>query len=196
MIAIIDYDAGNTRSVINVLKRLNADFTLTDDHEAIKTADKIILPGVGHAAAAMDKLKKKELLSILKSCQKPFLGICVGMQLMYEFSDEGNTDCMGIVKGRIKAFVPQPGIKVPHMGWNTNTVYNPHNADLFRGLEVAETYFVHSYYAEVNENTSTTCDYSLPFASAVQKDNFFGVQFHPEKSGLLGQIFINNFLQL
>lgn len=196
MIAIIDYDAGNTRSVINALRRIDADFILTDKQHLIEQSEKVIFPGVGHAFAAMDKLKKKGLIPVLKSCHQPFLGICLGMQLLFERSEEGDTACLDILKGAVKEFKPTPEMKVPHMGWNTNKIYNKDNAHLFQGLDHCETYFVHSYYAEIGTDTSTVCDYHIPFSASVEHDNFYGVQFHPEKSGVLGEQILKNFLSL
>ncbi|NNF33435.1 MAG: imidazole glycerol phosphate synthase subunit HisH [Saprospiraceae bacterium] len=195
MIAIIDYDAGNTRSVMNLLKRLRVPFELTDDLNKIQNSDKVILPGVGHAAAAMNRLKQKELIDPILKISQPFLGICVGMQLMYSFSEEGDTPCLGILPEQVKAFRPSPRFKVPHMGWNTNELINE-DEFLFTGVDHAETYFVHSYYAEISPDAIATCDYETKFASAVRKDNFYGVQFHPEKSGRIGELIMKNFLSL
>lgn len=196
MIAIIDYDAGNTRSVINALKRIDADFILTDKQDLIEQSDKVIFPGVGHAFAAMDKLKIKGLIPVLKSCQQPFLGICLGMQLLFERSEEGDTQCLGILKGTVNEFKPSKEMKVPHMGWNTNKIYNKNNAHLFKGLDLCETYFVHSFYADIGPDTSTLCDYHIPFSASVEHKNFYGVQFHPEKSGILGEQILKNFINL
>ncbi len=195
MIAIIDYDAGNTRSVMNLLNRLEVQYELTDDVKKIRNAEKVILPGVGHAGAAMRRLKEKNLIEPILGCKQPFLGICVGMQLMYNSSDEGNVQCLGLVPGKVKAFKPGVNYKVPHMGWNDNNLVNG-GASLFTGIEKIETYFVHSYYAEVEKHSIATCDYEVTFASAVKIDNFQGVQFHPEKSGKVGELIMKNFLQL
>lgn len=194
MIAIIDYDAGNTRSVMNALDRLEVNYLLTDDHEAILGSEKVIFPGVGHAYAAMNKLIEKDLVNIIKKCSQPFLGICLGMQLLYNHSEEGDTPCIGIIDEPIREFNLDNKLKVPHMGWNSN-YKNIENA-LMPSNDPSETYFVHSYYAPVNENSITVCEYGIKFCSAVSKDNYYGVQFHPEKSGVVGENILKNFLTL
>ncbi len=194
MIAIVDYDAGNTRSVINALHRLEADYVLTDNIEKLIKADKVILPGVGHAGAAMQKLNEKNLIEFLKSIQKPFLGVCVGMQLLYDHSEEGDTSCLGMIPGEVIAFKATQNIKVPHMGWNDNVIVDQDNAELFSGINKIETYFVHSYYAERNSFTVSACEHSITFASSVKKNNCYGLQFHPEKSGDVGEQILKNFL--
>lgn len=196
MIAIIDYDAGNTMSVINAIKRLDADYLLTADPKKIVAADKVILPGVGHAAAAMEQLIKRKLADVIHSITQPFLGVCVGMQLMYDYSEEGNTPCLGIVEGSIVRFHEQEGMKIPHMGWNENWLKESLDGGLLHGMEGEETYFVHSFYAPVSKDTVAICDYFYPFTSYVRKANFHGLQFHPEKSGLVGEKIIQNFLTL
>ena len=192
MIAIIKYNAGNIRSVENALNRIGYDCIVTDDHEAIKKADKVILPGVGEASTAMEYLKSKKLDSLLKSLKQPVLGICLGQQLMCNYSEEGNTTCMGIFETQVKLFPPKE--LVPQMGWNS---LSKMKGDLFRGLsEKDDVYFVHSYYAELCEGTAAVCDYIMPFSAALQKNNFYATQFHPEKSGKVGEIILKNFLSL
>ncbi len=194
MIVMIDYDAGNTRSVMNALDRLGATYKLTADKEDIVGADKVIFPGVGHAGAAMEALKKKDLVSTIKSLQQPVLGICVGMQLMAEKSVEGDTTCLGIVPGVVAKFDKHTGHKVPHMGWNQlqGIAADP----LMRHIdEESYVYFVHSYYLADTTYAIATCAYQEIFAAAIKKDNFWGVQFHPEKSGEVGAQIIKNFLE-
>ena len=195
MTVIIDYGAGNTSSVMNTLDRLGANYVLSSDISDILASERLILPGVGHAAQAMEALRSKELVATIQQYKKPFLGICLGMQVMYDHSDEGDTTCLGLIKGRIRRFVPKEQFKVPHMGWNDfiPTLSNP----LFYGLSHEESvYFVHSYYASVSESSIGNCDYLGPFCAAVQYKNFYGVQFHPEKSGKVGQKILSNFMDI
>lgn len=197
MIAIIDYDAGNTCSVINALQRLDGDFILTADSEEILRADKVIFPGVGHATQAMNALKEKDLVDTIKSVKSPLLGICIGMQLMCDFSVEGNTRCLGIFDSIVQKFVPlshDDYSKVPQIGWNT---IQSTGDSLFDEVEDgAYVYFVHSYFVEDNESTIATAQYNHPFSAAIRKDNYYGVQFHAEKSGKIGQQILKNFLNL
>jgi glutamine amidotransferase len=195
MIAIIDYKAGNLASVANAFRRLDTDFIITNKIADLEQSDGIIFPGVGHAYAAMSAVNEVQLDGWLKQTKKPLLGICLGMQLLFEGSEEGDTKTLGIIPGYLKKFDSAKG-KVPHMGWNTfNTFKDDH--PLLKGLSKdSYFYYVHSYYAPVNEATIATCDYINPFASVVVKDNFFGVQFHPEKSGESGEILLKNFLSL
>lgn len=194
-LAIIKYNAGNIQSVIAALERLGIQGNVTDDAETIKAADKVIFPGVGEASSAMASLQQNRLDSVIKELKQPVLGICVGMQLLCEHSEENNTPCLGIVPVKVKKF--QPGkdlIKIPQVGWNT--IYNL-RSPLFAGVpENSYIYNVHSYYAERSEHTIATCDYGLEYAAAVQKDNFYGVQFHTEKSAETGDRIIQNFLEL
>ena len=195
MVAVIDYNAVNTRSVMNALSRLGVKAELTSDIDVIKSSDRMIFPGVGAASWAMDGLKKRELIEIIKEYQRPFLGICLGMQLMCQHSEEGNADCLGIFPTAVKRFQPmRHEDKVPHMGWNTLT--NVQSALFEGGLEGQFVYFVHSYYVPLNDFTAATTDYILPFSASLHKDNFYATQFHPEKSGSVGEQILKNFLQL
>lgn len=191
MIAIIKYNGGNVNSVKNALNRLNADSVVTDDFETIRHADKVIFPGVGEASSTMKLLREKGLDQFIPTLQQPVLGICLGMQLMCGNNEEGNTQGMGIFDLEVKRF-PSDDL-VPHMGWNT--FQRSSGSPLFTGLEEEnDCYFVHSYYCELSEYTTSVCDYILPFSASLQKDNFFAVQFHPEKSGSAGNEILKNFL--
>ena len=194
MIAIVDYKMGNLRSVENVLRRLGAEFCVTSDADVIRSADKVLLPGVGNAAEAMENLRAAGLVDVIRSLRRPVLGICVGMQVMCRHSEEGNVDCLNIFDARVKRFTPSADLKVPHMGWNTiaNT-----NSDLFKDFTKDEfVYFVHSFYVPVNNCTAAVTDYIHPFSAALHKDNFYATQFHPEKSGSVGERILKNFLEL
>ncbi len=192
MIAIIKYNAGNISSVQNALSRLGYQSIITDDADEILRAEKVIFPGVGEASSAMKYLIEKKLDQTILSIKKPMLGICLGQQLMCEYSEEGNTTCLGIFNTQVKKF-PNTAI-VPHMGWNNFTAIN---GVLFKGLEnTNDVYFVHSYYADINEQTTAVCDYIQPFSAAIQKGNFYATQFHPEKSADIGEQILKNFLEL
>ncbi len=192
MIAIIQYNAGNIGSVQNALRRLNCECVVTDDVTIISSADKIIFPGVGEASSAMNYLKAKHLDKAIQDLKQPVLGICLGLQLMCQFSEEGNTKCLGIFDTTVKKFPPKD--KVPHIGWNN---FKKTNGALFKQINATDdVYFVHSYYAEINKQCMATCDYILPFAAALQKDNFYATQFHPEKSASVGTQILKNFLEL
>jgi len=192
-LAIIKYNAGNIQSVSFALERLNVDFIITDDPEEITKADKVIFPGVGEASTTMGYLRDKKLDQLIKKLTQPVLGICLGMQLMCSYSEENNTTCLGIFEQPVKRFIPFGDQKVPHMGWNNLTL----KSDWLDGaLENAFAYFVHSYYIPVNSNTSAVTEYIVPFSAAMRRDNFFAVQFHPEKSAASGEIVLKNFLQL
>jgi glutamine amidotransferase len=192
MIAVVKYNAGNIRSVINALNRLGIDPVLTDDPEVLRSADKVIFPGVGEASSAMKYLRQKNLDKVLRELKQPFLGICLGMQLMCSYSEENDTSCLGIISGKVKKF--NHGVKVPHMGWNN---FSRLEGELFKDIRPAEdVYFVHTYYVELNEDTVAETSYDQPFSSAIQKENFYGVQFHPEKSSTTGQKILQNFLAL
>ena len=195
MIAIIDYEAGNIESVSNALKRLGAEFVLTADPALIATADRVILPGVGNAAAAMESLNGTGLVPVLRKLRKPMLGICVGMQIMCRHSEEGDCDCIGIFDTVVKRFVPAPDAKVPHMGWNRTGNLD---SKLFSGLKGGTyLYYVHSYYPELCGDTIATCTHGgTMFSAALRYENFYGTQFHPEKSGDAGERILANFVSL
>ena len=192
MIAIIKYNAGNIQSVQNALKRLGVESVITDDKTTILNADKVIFPGVGEASSAMNYLKKRGLDEVIRSIKQPFLGVCLGLQLMCKYSEEGNTDCLGIFNTRVKLL--PPNLKVPHIGWNS---FNRSEGKLFKGIEASEDfYFVHSYYAELCEETIAVTDYIKPMSAALQKNNFYATQFHPEKSASIGEKLLKNFIEL
>jgi glutamine amidotransferase len=192
MIAIIDYVAGNVKSVENAVKKLGFETLITSDSDKIRNAEKVIFPGVGEASTAMNYLKSLKLDELIPTLKQPFLGICLGQQLLCNFSEEGNTKCLGIFNLKVKQF-PAADI-VPHMGWNN---LQKLQGQLFEGISVEDNfYFVHSYYCEIGENTTSECDYILPFSATLQKDNFYGTQFHPEKSGEIGSKILENFLKL
>jgi imidazole glycerol-phosphate synthase subunit HisH len=190
-IAIVKYNAGNVQSVTFALQRIGIAPILTDDVAELQSADKVIFPGVGEAGTAMKYLKERKLDVVLKSLEQPFLGICLGMQLMCQHSEEANTECLGIFSTNVKKFPPE--LKVPHMGWNTISNLK---TDLYAGVEnESSVYFVHSFYAETCAQTIANCDYIFDFSAALNFQNFYGVQFHPEKSGLLGAKILENFIQ-
>ena len=192
MIAIVKYNAGNIRSVINALDRLRVKNILTDDPNLLQKADKIIFPGVGEARSAMEYLKKRNLHEVIISLTQPFLGICLGMQLMCSFSEENDTECLGIFNEKVKKF-PNKGI-IPHIGWNNFTQVK---SKLFENISIGQNmYFLHSYYVEMSANTMAKTNYLVSFASGLEKDNFFGVQFHPEKSAEIGERLLTNFIKL
>jgi len=192
-IAIIKYNAGNVQSVQYALQRLGITSVVTDDETTIRNASKVIFPGVGHANAAMEYLRERGLDKVILSLQQPVLGICLGLQLMCNYSEEGNTTCMGIFDTPVKLF-NSPQLKVPQIGWNT--IYD-YQSVLFNDLpNEAFVYTVHSYYAAVSSNTVAKTDYILPYSAALQKDNFYAVQFHPEKSGKVGETILKNFIDL
>lgn len=192
MIAILKYNAGNALSVENAVKRLGFETLITDDVKMLQSAEKVILPGVGEAASAMNYLKEKGLDEVIKSLKQPVLGICLGMQLLCEYSEEGNTETLGIFKTKVKKFPPED--LVPHTGWNN---FISVKGKLFENINPEENcYFVHSYYAEISQETVAVTDYILPFSAAIQKDNFYATQFHPEKSAQTGMQILKNFLSL
>ncbi|ROI05760.1 imidazole glycerol phosphate synthase subunit HisH [Chryseobacterium sp. G0240] len=192
MIAIIKYNGGNVNSVQNALDRLNVSSVITDDPEIIINADKVIFPGVGEASSTMKLLQEKGLDILIPKLKQPVLGICLGMQLMCGKNEEGNTQGMGIFDISVKKFPARD--LVPHMGWNT---VSDQRSPLFSEIEPEGTmYFVHSYYCELSDHTTSVCDYILPFSASLQRDNFYAVQFHPEKSGKTGKQILNNFIQL
>jgi glutamine amidotransferase len=195
MVAIIKYNAGNVQSVQYALQRLGYDAVVTDDHSEIRGADKVIFPGVGNANSAMQNLKEKGLDTVVKQLTQPVLGICVGMQLMCIHSEEDDTECLGIIDIKVKRFAAdKKNFKVPQIGWNNIFSYK---SNLFDGLkENAFVYYVHSYYAEKGNETVATTDYILPYSAVIQKNNFYGVQFHAEKSADAGDKILLNFLNL
>lgn len=193
MIAIIKYNAGNVQSVKYALQRIGVDSNVTDDAEVIQNASKVIFPGVGHAQSAMEYLEKRELDKVLVSLKQPVLGICLGLQLMCKHSEEGNTKCLGIFDATVKQFQSND-VKIPQIGWNT--IYD-YKSDLFNGLtDGTFVYAVHSYYAALCDKTTAKTDYILPYSAALQKNNFYAVQFHPEKSGKAGETILKNFMAL
>ena len=195
-IAIIKYNAGNIRSVLFALERTGISAIVTDDPATIKSADKVIFPGVGEASSAMNYLKDRNLDLLIKELKQPVLGICLGMQLLCEHSEENNTTCLNIFSGcRVRLFPnAENELKVPHVGWNTISAFK---SPLFKNInENSYCYFVHSYYVETNSFTIARTDYGIEYSSAMQKDNFYGVQFHPEKSAETGEIILKNFLAL
>jgi len=194
-ITIVQYNAGNIQSVLYALERLGVSATVTDDPVKIQASDKVIFPGVGEASTAMDYLKARKLDQLIVSLKQPVLGICLGMQLMCKHSEENNTTCLGIFEEQVLAFKATDNkIKVPQIGWNTITSLK---TELFSGVpENSFAYFVHGFYAGLGDNTIATTDYIQLYTSALQKNNFYGVQFHPEKSAVVGEKIIQNFLAL
>lgn len=194
-IVIIKYNAGNIFSVEHAFKRLGIEAVVTGDKELIQKADKVIFPGVGEASSTMQHLQQTGLDKLIPDLKQPVLGICLGMQLMCSHSEEGNVDCLNIFDTEVKRFVPQKHEdKVPHMGWNTISNVK---SDLFDiSLENQFVYFVHSYYVAISEHTAAVTDYIHPFSAAMHKNNFYATQFHPEKSGSVGESILKNFLKI
>lgn len=195
-VVIVKYNAGNIQSVQYALERIGASAVVTDDHELIRSADKVIFPGVGEASTAMNYLKARSLDILIKELQQPVLGICLGMQLMCTYSEENDTQCLGIFDEQVKLFQPEKemNLKVPQIGWNT---IGSLSTDLFKDVpENSYCYFVHGYYASKGAHTIATTDYVQPYSSALHHDNFYGVQFHPEKSAGVGEKILSNFLTL
>lgn len=192
-IAIIKYNAGNIQSVSFALERLGVNFVITDNSEDILSAEKVIFPGVGEASTTMEFLKRKKLDRLIPSLQQPVLGICLGMQLMCKYSEENETECLGIFDESVRRFVPHGDMKVPHMGWNNLLLKD---SWLDSSIESEYAYFVHSYYVPVNEFTSAVTNYINPFSSALHSKNFYAVQFHPEKSAKAGEIVLKSFLKV
>ncbi|MFA4871055.1 MAG: imidazole glycerol phosphate synthase subunit HisH [Pedobacter sp.] len=195
MIGIVNYGAGNIFSLTSALERLNIAYGMVNTEPDLDKYTHIIIPGVGHAGAAMNKLEQTGLVAPIKALKKPVLGICVGMQLLTEHSEEGNATLMGIVPIKTRLFDKNQGIKIPHMGWNN---IEHKNNSLFQGIESGtQFYFVHSYFIEYNATFDiATANYGMPFSAAVQINNFYGVQFHPEKSGTAGELLLKNFSNL
>ncbi|MEO6548793.1 MAG: imidazole glycerol phosphate synthase subunit HisH [Ferruginibacter sp.] len=196
MVAIIKYNAGNVQSVQYALQRLGVESIVTDDAAVIKSADKVIFPGVGHAYPAMQYLIERELDTLIISLQQPVLGICLGLQLMCSHSEEGDTTCLGIFKEEVKLFptAEKETFKIPQIGWNN--IYD-YKSPLFNVLsENAFVYTVHSYFAALGNETTATTDYIIPYSAALEKDNFYALQFHPEKSGVIGETILKNFINL
>lgn len=192
MIAIIKYNAGNIKSVQNALSRLGVESVVTDDEKTIRNANKIIFPGVGEAGSAMSYLRERGMDTLIRSLTQPFLGICLGQQLMCKHSEEGNTDCLDIFEVEVRKFPPAD--IVPHMGWNT--IYDLRSEIFKNNSENEDVYFVHSYYADICINTAATCNYILPFSAALHKNNFYATQFHPEKSADVGEKILKSFVAL
>ena len=193
-VAIVKYNAGNIYSVVNAMKRLGIEPMLTDDAEMLQKADRVLFPGQGQAKEAMEYLKAHQLDQVIKNLKQPVLGICVGQQLLCRHSEEGDVDCIGIFDVDVKRFQPQKHEdKVPAMGWNE--IYDL-KTELYRGLSHPYSYFVHSYYVPLCEETIAKADYILPYSASLHKDNFYTCQFHPEKSGKVGEQILKNFLEI
>ena len=192
-IAIVKYNAGNVESVKNALNRLGVEPILTDDADVLKSADKVIFPGVGEASSAMQFLREKNLDAAIKNLTQPVLGICLGMQLLCEFSEENETNCLGILPYKVRKFESE-NLKIPQMGWNN---ISDLKTDLFKNVaENSYVYFVHSFYVETGAETIAVCDYEVKFSAAINHENFYAVQFHAEKSGAVGEQILENFLKL
>ena len=195
-IVIIKYNAGNVQSVLFALERLGIEATVTDNTDEIKAADKVIFPGVGEASTAMNYVRERNLDKLIIDLKQPVLGVCLGMQLMCAHSEENDTTCLGIFDEQVKRFIPPPlkgGFKVPLVGWNN--IYDV-KTDLMAGVENGYCYFVHSYYVAHGKDTIATTNYIQPYSAALHKSNFYGVQFHPEKSAATGERILKNFIEM
>ena len=193
-VAIVKYNAGNIYSVVNALRRMGIEPVLTDDAEQLRKADRVLFPGQGEARGAMDYLKARRLDEVIRDLRQPVFGICVGQQLLCRHSEEGDVDCIGIFDAEVKRFQPERHEdKVPCMGWNK--LFDT-KSSLMQGIEGGYVYFVHSYYVPLCEHTIATADYILPYSASMHKDNFYACQFHPEKSGKVGERILKNFLEL
>ena len=191
-IAIIKYNAGNIKSVQNAISRLGYKSIITDDVSEIIKADKVIFPGVGEASSAMSYLNNKGLTEVIKKLKQPVLGICLGLQLLCNSSEENNTKCLGVFNTKVKLFPPEE--KVPHIGWNN---FESFSNKLFQDInQKNDVYYVHSFYAEICDETIAICNYILPFSAVIKRDNFYATQFHPEKSSTIGEQILKNFLEL
>jgi glutamine amidotransferase len=194
-LSIVKYNAGNIQSVLFALERIGVQAQVTDDVEELISSDKVIFPGVGEASTAMNYLRERQLDKVIKDLKQPVLGVCLGMQLMCKHSEENDTQCLGIFDEPVKRFAPTDQIgsyKVPQIGWNK--IFNV-KTDLMGGVEKGYCYFVHSYFAALGEHTIATADYIRPYSAALHKDNFYGVQFHPEKSADTGEQILKNFIE-
>lgn len=193
-VAIVKYNAGNIYSVVNALRRMGIEPLLTDDAEQLKKADRVLFPGQGEARGAMEYLKARRLDEVIRDLRQPVFGICVGQQLLCRHSEEGDVDCIGIFDAEVKRFQPERHEdKVPCMGWNR--LYDTHSP-LMEGIEDSYVYFVHSYYVPLCEETIATADYIQPYSASMHKDNFYACQFHPEKSGKVGERILKNFMEI
>jgi len=193
-VVVIRYGGGNIQSVLFAMQRIGVTPIVSADADVISKADKVIFPGVGEASGTMKELKASGLDSVIKELKQPFLGICLGLQLMCKYSEEGNTDCLGIFNLRVKKFIPTDSNKVPHVGWNS---IQQLKGPLFKNIaEDSYVYYVHSFYAESGQETCAITNYITPFSASLSKDNFYAVQFHPEKSGAVGEVVLKNFINL
>jgi glutamine amidotransferase len=191
---MIKYNAGNTQSVIFALERIGIQANVTNDIETLKASDKVIFPGVGEASSAMSYLKEHNLDKVIIDLKQPVLGICLGMQLLCNYSEEGNTLCLGIFDATVKLFPSSHSIKIPQIGWNT--IYD-FKTDLYKNIKENEyMYFVHSYFAEVGKHTISKANYGIEYSASLKKNNFYATQFHPEKSSNSGQTILENFIKL
>lgn len=193
-LAIVKYNAGNIQSVLFALERIGVEGQVTDDPDLLRSADKVIFPGVGEARSAMQYLRGRGLDQVIRELKQPVLGICLGMQLLCRHSEENDTDCLGLIPVSVRKFPALPGLKIPQIGWND--IYELESA-LFAGIpDHSYVYHVHGYYAEDSPYTIARCNYGLAYAAAIRRDNFFGLQFHTEKSAAIGEQILSNFLRL